>query len=392
MATDIRDLRGNYIIALANKYGWTKGAELGVWYGKTFFKLLEELPGLRLIGVDNWDPNYPHFAHHKDQQANRAEVYENAAKFGDRAIIREMDMTAAAATVPDGSLDFVFIDGDHTCEGCKKDILAWSPKIKPDGWIIGHDYLWPGVNEAVKELIMPVNCPILATDETWARPVRIPQNATTVCCLKQGDKYGPEYVNKLFSMVLKNVHLMPYDFVCFTDNVAGIDPWIRTAPLPHRAPGWWGKMGLYRPSMDGIKTDRLLFLDLDVVIAGNLDELLALPGDFYLASDYPSSTFPAADIRMRFGNTSVIGLRVGSQAEIWKQYEMEGKPQAEGDQEWINGHFLHKFTRIPDSIVKSYRLHGLDNMGTPPPDCKVVMFHGEPKPHQCAGWVKEYWQ
>ena len=52
----------------------------------------------------------------------------------------------------DKSIDFCFIDASHDYENVKKDILAWSPKVK--GILAGHDYskTWPGVVKAVDEI------------------------------------------------------------------------------------------------------------------------------------------------------------------------------------------------------------------------------------------------
>ncbi|MFU8899379.1 MAG: glycosyl transferase, partial [Roseinatronobacter sp.] len=52
-----------------------------------------------------------------------------------------------------------------------------------------------------------------------------------ILCVKWGTKYGPEYVNKLHSMVQRNM-LRPYRFVCLTDDETGIDPAIETFALP----------------------------------------------------------------------------------------------------------------------------------------------------------------
>jgi len=59
----------------------------------------------------------------------------------------------AAADFKDGELDFVYIDAKHAYEYVKRDIDLWLPKIKPDGIIAGHDYVWwlPGVIQAVAE-------------------------------------------------------------------------------------------------------------------------------------------------------------------------------------------------------------------------------------------------
>lgn len=69
----------------------------------------------------------------------------------------------------------VFVDGDHSYEGCKGDIEAWFPHLADDGIIVVHDYLkgdlaadpngphpmnWPGVDSAVNELLLP-NFPLI---------------------------------------------------------------------------------------------------------------------------------------------------------------------------------------------------------------------------------------
>jgi predicted O-methyltransferase YrrM len=60
----------------------------------------------------------------------------------------------AAEQFADNSVDFVFIDADHTYESVKKDIVSWLPKVKPSGIISGHDYLCGhGVADAVKEIL-----------------------------------------------------------------------------------------------------------------------------------------------------------------------------------------------------------------------------------------------
>lgn len=55
--------------------------------------------------------------------------------------------------VQDDSLDFVFIDADHSYEAVRKDILTWSKKVREGGMICGHDVNMEGVQKALKELI-----------------------------------------------------------------------------------------------------------------------------------------------------------------------------------------------------------------------------------------------
>lgn len=54
-----------------------------------------------------------------------------------------------------GQVDAVFIDGDHTHEGCRGDWEAWRPHIKPGGIVAFHDYMsvyGPGVLATVQDV------------------------------------------------------------------------------------------------------------------------------------------------------------------------------------------------------------------------------------------------
>jgi len=55
------------------------------------------------------------------------------------------------------SLDFVYIDGEHIYNAVVEDIQHWVPKIKPGGYIAGHDYWYNDVVGAVKDALNPTN-------------------------------------------------------------------------------------------------------------------------------------------------------------------------------------------------------------------------------------------
>jgi hypothetical protein len=38
-------------------------------------------------------------------------------------------------------LDFIYIDANHAYDFVKEDIECWYPKVKPGGWVMGHDYI-----------------------------------------------------------------------------------------------------------------------------------------------------------------------------------------------------------------------------------------------------------
>ena len=67
--------------------------------------------------------------------------------------VLRMESAEAAATFPDESLDFVYIDTTHLYKECFADVDGYIPKMKPGGVIAGHDYSWGGVEQAVRELL-----------------------------------------------------------------------------------------------------------------------------------------------------------------------------------------------------------------------------------------------
>jgi hypothetical protein len=130
--------------------------------------LLREREDLFLYMVDSWEGDGASYAapsgdwHAKltqEQQDGFRRMAAERTRFAKirREIIVEQS-TLATLYVNGTPLDFVFIDADHSYEGCKADIEAWAPKIAPGGWLCGHDYANPnfplfGVKRAVDEFV-----------------------------------------------------------------------------------------------------------------------------------------------------------------------------------------------------------------------------------------------
>jgi len=142
------------------------GVEVGVFTGALSTILLRK-PDLTLYMVDSWEVHNPdgEYAktdfHGKLSQADQDAYYTHTKDVtffaGERAKIIRKRSVDASKDFEDNSLDFVFLDADHTYEGIKADIMAWLPKVKDGGWICGHDYENPdfptwGVTQAVGEL------------------------------------------------------------------------------------------------------------------------------------------------------------------------------------------------------------------------------------------------
>ena len=96
-----------------------------------------------------------------------------------------------------------------------------------------------------------------------------------VICIKWGDLYESHYVNKLRSMVRRNLTLQ-HRFVCLTDDPSGVEEDIETLPIPdifldpEKPISGWRKISVCSPKL-GDLSGRTLFLDLDVAIIDNID-------------------------------------------------------------------------------------------------------------------------
>ena len=69
----------------------------------------------------------------------------------DKIELLEMDATVAASHIPDQSLDYIFIDGDHSYSAVVRDLDNYWDKVRTGGIFAGHDWNLPAVNQAVNE-------------------------------------------------------------------------------------------------------------------------------------------------------------------------------------------------------------------------------------------------
>jgi predicted O-methyltransferase YrrM len=75
---------------------------------------------------------------------------ERLSNYSNVEIIKDFSENAVNK-FEDEFFDIIYIDGNHTYEAVAKDIELWSPKIKRGGFVLGHDFNWPGVKKAVEE-------------------------------------------------------------------------------------------------------------------------------------------------------------------------------------------------------------------------------------------------
>lgn len=131
---DLADLWG--------ELGYRRLAEIGVRRGSYSHELLTRVPESHLTCVDIWAPYYNRSVSADAQEKHYQATLRRLAEFiqAERVTVLRMASIAALAQVPDGSLDAVFIDGDHTFDGAVLDIVCWSRKVRSGGMVGVHDY------------------------------------------------------------------------------------------------------------------------------------------------------------------------------------------------------------------------------------------------------------
>lgn len=152
-----RAMRWFVISRLVQENDWREGVEVGTADGRCTEAVLAACPRLRMTTLDPWRPQPGHcgpedwrdWPHAENERKARARL----ARFSDRCRILKTYSKDAADTFAPGSLDFVFLDGDHGLEGIRADIIMWRDKIRPGGMLLVHDINWPTVRAAADELI-----------------------------------------------------------------------------------------------------------------------------------------------------------------------------------------------------------------------------------------------
>ena len=141
----------------------------------------------------------------------------------------------------------------------------------------------------------------------------------TIICMKWGNRYGAEFVNRLHTSIKRHTKKST-QLICFTDNSSSINKDIICKPLPKiNLPETisltpWRKLSVWQHPLDKLKGD-VLFLDLDLVITGNLDRFFDFnPGKYCVIENW-------TQIGENIGNTSCFRFPVGKYDYIFKKFQ-----------------------------------------------------------------------
>lgn len=241
-----------------------------------------------------------------------------------------------------------------------------------------------------------------------------------IICMKWGDKYGPEYVNRLYNMV--NRHLtLDFQMICLTDDSTGIDTAIACYPIPEMdlpdgPERGWKKLTTFKSNLYDLK-GVALFLDIDIVIVDNIDSF------FTYKAKYNDSVVIIRDWKKPWrmiGNSSVYRFNIGMNtypdllANFERNFETI-RTQVRHEQAYLSN-YLHEYHHLEywdKTWCVSFKYQciapipfNLVRKPTLPDDAKIVIFHGEINPPDAiAGgggkwyrhvkpspWLKNHWQ
>ena len=156
---ELKGLNRNEMYGLFAKLGYKVGCEVGVWTGKNAVQMFEHIPGLKLFLVDP----YKDYARARKKRGDnrlfrRVKHRAHRRTRGKHRQFIEMFSEDAVRKFDDESLDFVYIDGNHSYDYVMLDIILWERKVKKGGIISGHDYYNSGkvkvrVKDAVNDYI-----------------------------------------------------------------------------------------------------------------------------------------------------------------------------------------------------------------------------------------------
>jgi hypothetical protein len=138
--------RDEMLTAICEREPLRSAAEIGVQRAFFAFELLTRCPGITsYLGVDLWATQASYDDGANVNNLTQGRIYDEARErlkpFGDRWRLWRQDSVSAAAQVPDGSLDFVYLDARHDYRSVQDDIRAWAPKVRAGGIFAGHDYI-----------------------------------------------------------------------------------------------------------------------------------------------------------------------------------------------------------------------------------------------------------
>ena len=149
--------------------GFKVGAEVGVQRGRNAWLILENIPDVKLFLIDPYQDNPDTKRKWGDRQHNKAKRLARNRLRNRNVEFIEKTSLEASRDFEDGSLDFVYIDGEHSYRYVMLDIILWYNKVRKGGIVSGHDYYYMKkgkmkVEDAVNDFVSVHKLKLTITD------------------------------------------------------------------------------------------------------------------------------------------------------------------------------------------------------------------------------------
>ena len=264
--------------------------------------------------------------------------------------------------------------------------------------------------------------------ETPQSPGKTAHNTMTepvnILCLKWGTRYPAHYVNRLYNSVKRNLTI-PFTFHCCTDDAEGVDENVRIIPFPPDPDlpgrGWPDILVKLMVTADGFGDIKgtTLFLDLDIVITGNMDCFFTFqPGKNCIIHNWVSPRKLLFRKKPHVGNSSIFRFESGKSDYIYQTFIREKARAADfrifNTEQAFLTYAMKEVVWWPDEWARSFKFHlrrtfPLNYLIPPklPEGCRILVFHGKPDPDEAivgykgkrlnhrtlpAPWINDYWK
>lgn len=230
-------------------------------------------------------------------------------------------------------------------------------------------------------------------------------DSVNVICLKWGTRYPANYVNILYASVKRHLH-RPFRFVCITDDPIGLKEGIDAQPFPenpnpeifHRWPDIFVKLLVFKDGLANLQGPTL-FLDLDVVIQGDIDCFFDyLPGKNCIIHNWIERRKQLFRKRPNIGNSSCFRFEAGKSNYIYETFVREMKDAVNHDlyttEQAFMTHAMKEVHWWPEEWICSFKrscipLFPFNLLLTPRrPKTSIVVFHGTPDPDTAVAGFK----
>lgn len=217
--------------------------------------------------------------------------------------------------------------------------------------------------------------------------------------LKSPVDYSSTHVNILFNSIKRNT-TVPFKFYCITDDFTGLDEEINKIQLwetyKHLG-GCYNRLYIFSDEVRKLFGDKIVSIDLDCVIVGNIDSILSKDEDFVI------NKFVGKVNHNQLYNGGLILFKTGKRKQLWNNFEedqvskidkiREEKHLVGSDQAWIqiclgeNESVFDENDGVYDySFLKENQL---------PENAKIILFPGKVDPATeilKVDWISKYWR